>query len=82
MEPSQSIYILTASLSITSVPKGNNLSLPVGFVRAHISVDMSTLWASETKIAEFANSIDPDEAAHNEPPYLYLQCLSSTLSMI
>ena len=27
------------------------------------------------KIAEFANSADPDEAAHNEPPHLDLHCL-------
>ena len=26
------------------------------------------------KKAEFANSIDPDEAAHNEPPHLDLHC--------
>ena len=29
------------------------------------------------KILEFANSIDPDEAAHYEPPLLDLQCLPS-----
>ena len=27
------------------------------------------------KIAEFANSIDLDEVAHNEPPHLDLHCL-------
>ena len=26
-----------------------------------------------TKIAEFANSVDLDEVAHNEPPHLDLQ---------
>ena len=31
-----------------------------------------TLLVPETKIAEFANSIDPDEVAHNEPPHLDL----------
>ena len=29
----------------------------------------------EMKIAEYANSVDPDEVAHNEPPLLDLQCL-------
>ena len=32
---------------------------------------------SEMKIAEFANSIDLDEVAHNEPPHLDLHCLPS-----
>ena len=31
------------------------------------------------KIAEFANSVDPDEVAHNEPPHLDLHCLPSSL---
>ena len=30
-------------------------------------------------MAEFANSIDLDEVAHNEPPHLDLQCLPSSL---
>ena len=32
----------------------------------------------EKKIVESANSIDPDEPAHNEQPHLDLQCLPST----
>ena len=28
---------------------------------------------------EFANSIDPDEVAQNEPPHLSLHCLPSSL---
>ena len=31
------------------------------------------------KIAEFSNSVDPDEVAHNEPPHLNLHCLLSSL---
>ena len=31
------------------------------------------------KKTEFANSIDKDEVAHNEPPHLDLQCLQSIL---
>ena len=34
---------------------------------------------SETKVAEFANSIDPDETAHYEPSHLDIRCLSSSL---
>ena len=34
---------------------------------------------SEMKIAEFANSIDLNEVAHNEPPHLDIHCLSSSL---
>ena len=33
-----------------------------------------TLSIPETKVAEFANSIDFDEMAHNEPPHLDLHC--------
>ena len=33
--------------------------------------------APNTTIAEFANTIDPDETAHNEPSHLDLQCLPS-----
>ena len=33
----------------------------------------------ETKIAKFANSVDFDEVAHNEPPHLDLYCLPSSL---
>ena len=33
-----------------------------------------------TKIAEVANSIDPDEAAHYEPPHLDLHCCSLILN--
>ena len=35
-----------------------------------------------TKIAEFANSIDLDEVAHNEPPHLHLHCLPSSLLIL
>ena len=31
------------------------------------------------KIVEFANSVDPDEAALNEPPFLALHFLHSNL---
>ena len=41
--------------------------------------DVLTLKASEIKIIEFANSVDPDEVAHNEPPHLDLHCLPSNL---
>ena len=33
----------------------------------------------ETKIAEFANSVDLDEVAHYEPPHVDLHCLPSCL---
>ena len=36
----------------------------------------------ETKIAEFANSVDLDEVAHNEPPHLVLHCLPPGLSIL
>ena len=38
-----------------------------------------TLSVPETKIAEFADSVDLDEMAHHEPPHLDLHCLPSSL---
>ena len=38
-----------------------------------------TLMAPNTTIAEFENTADPDEMAHNEPSHLDLQCLPSCL---
>ena len=35
--------------------------------------------AQQKKSAEFANSVDPDEAAHNELPNLGPHCLPSSL---
>ena len=35
--------------------------------------------STETKIAEFANNVDLDEVAHNEPPHLDLHYLPSSL---
>ena len=38
-----------------------------------------TVKAPNTTIAELANTVDPDETAHNEPSHLDLQCLPSSL---
>ena len=38
-----------------------------------------TLKVPEMKIAEFANSVDLDEVAHDEPPHLDLHCLPSNI---
>ena len=35
--------------------------------------------APNTTIAEFANTVDPDEMAHIEPSHLDLQCLPSSI---
>ena len=35
--------------------------------------------SGKTKVAEFANSIDPDEVAQSEPPHQDLHCLPSNL---
>ena len=37
------------------------------------------LYLPVTKIAEFVNSVDLDEVAHNEPPHLDRHCLPSSL---
>ena len=41
-----------------------------------------TLKVLETKIAEFANSVDLDEVAHNKPSHIDLHCLSSSISFL
>ena len=41
----------------------------------HLFVANLTLSVPMKKIAEFANSVDLDEVAHNEPPPLDLYCL-------
>ena len=33
----------------------------------------------ETKLAEYANSVDLDEGAHNKPPHIQLHYLPSSL---
>ena len=38
--------------------------------------------APNTTIAEFANTVNPDETAHNEPSHLDLQCLPSSLRFL
>ena len=35
--------------------------------------------APNTTIAEFANTVNPDETPHNEPSHLDLQCLPSSI---
>ena len=45
----------------------------------HIGLSKLTLEVTEAKVAEFANSVDPDEVAHNEPPHLDLHYLLSSL---
>ena len=42
------------------------------------AVSISTICARDEK-AEFAKSVDPDEVTHNEPPYLDLHWLPSSL---
>ena len=42
-------------------------------------IHILTLQVPEMKKAEFANSVDLDEVAHNEPPHLDLYCLPSSL---
>ena len=36
-------------------------------------------FSTRDEIAEFAICVDLDEVAHNEPPYLDLHCLPSSL---
>ena len=52
----------------------------LNFIKAYaLNRGLLTLSLPETKIAEFANSVDLDEVAHGEPPHLELHCLPSSL---
>ena len=44
----------------------------------NIKTEVDSL-STRAKIAEFANSVDLDEVAHDEPPHLDLHCLPSSL---
>ena len=59
------------------------MDLKLGIIKALLCADCPvfplTLEVPETKIAEFANSVDLDEVAHNEPPHQDLHCLLSCL---
>lgn len=41
--------------------------------------EILTLRAIEMKLVDLTNSVEPDEAAHYEPPNLVVRCLSSGL---
>ena len=45
----------------------------------HFICDALTLKVPDTKLAEFADSVDLDEVAHHEPPHIDLHCLLSSL---
>ena len=45
----------------------------------HIINSCLRLKGLEMKIVEFANSVDPSEMAHNEPPQLNLLCMPFSL---
>ena len=45
-----------------------------------MEADLLTHKAPNTTIAEFANTVDPDETAHNEPSHQDLQCLPFSLA--
>ena len=47
-------------------------------IKVCLSVCLSVLKAQNTR-AEFANTVDPDEMAHNEPSHQDPQCLPSSL---
>ena len=43
------------------------------------SLGLLTHKEKNTIIAEFANTVDPDKTAHNEPSHLDVQCLPCSL---
>ena len=55
-----------------------SVQLALRETQAMLDLDL-TLKAPNTTIAEFANTADSGETAHDEPSHLDLQCLSSSL---
>ena len=51
-------------------------------IKGLFSLFLLILYVPVTKIAEFANSVDLDEVAHNEPPHQDLHCLPSSLCIL
>ena len=49
------------------------------YSKANLFEFFKTLKAPNTTIAEFANTVDPDETAYDEQSHLDLQCLLSSL---
>ena len=47
-------------------------------LKIHVVFMLNSL-STETKIAEYANSVDLGEVAHDEPPHLELHCLPPSL---
>ena len=43
---------------------------------------MGLVLTPKTKEVKFANSVDPDQMAHDEPSHLDLLCLPSSLSVL
>ena len=55
------------------------VSLDLIFRPIFLCFECLTFYVAEAKEAEFANSADLDEVAHNEPPHLDLHCLPISL---
>ena len=49
------------------------------FNACSIQIGMFNSLTTSDENTEFANSVDLDEMAHNEPPHLDLRCLPSSL---
>ena len=63
-------------IHIFKVNKYNMAFFPLENKSASLGLTLKVL---NTTIAESANTIGPDEMAHNEPSHLDLQCLPSSL---
>ena len=60
--------------------QGHNDETMVKILQQYLTIkSIKCIMLTELKIAEFANSVDLDEVAHNEPPLLDLQYLPSNL---
>ena len=55
------------------------MHVPYVDIKGLFSLFLLILYLPVTKIAEFANSVDLDDVAHNEPPHQDLHCLPSSL---
>ena len=70
------IYTYVNAKTSYTTSRFNICSYPLKCQRQHYVVEFANS-LDHVEMALYANSVDPDEVAHHEPPHLYLHCLPS-----
>ena len=70
---------LITDIRYSKTGKTKNLKRRPGKLSIHLFEILINSLPTSDEIAEFVNSVDLDEVAHNEPPHLDRHCLPSSL---